>query len=185
MNKQVTSRETILSQCRQLVMENGMAAVNMRSVASSCGIALGSLYNYFPSKSVLIAATVESVWTDIFYGASEPGQFMNFIEAVQWVYQSLYQGSLTYPGFFTIHALSFANQEKQLARRLMEQHFSDIKRRLLDALNCDSEVRDGVFDAHFTAQGLVDLTFHEVITDVFQGGGDISILIGLLQRALY
>jgi len=184
-NTQVTSHEAILSQCRQLVMENGIAGVDMRSVASSCGIALGSLYNYFPSKSALIAATVESVWTDIFYGSKQPGPFESFIEAVQWVYQSLHYGSLTYPGFFTLHSLSFANQDKQSARQLMQQHFANIKRDLLDALNQDTHVKADAFDAHFTPQGLVNLTFYEVIAAILQEEGDISTLHGLLQRALY
>ena len=38
----------------------------MRTVASECGIALGSLYNYFSSKSELLSATIEAVWKDIF-----------------------------------------------------------------------------------------------------------------------
>lgn len=46
--------------------KKGIAAVNMRTVASECGIALGSLYNYFSSKSELLSATIEAVWKDIF-----------------------------------------------------------------------------------------------------------------------
>lgn len=185
MNTQVTSREAILVQCRKLVMENGMPAVNMRSVASSCGVALGSLYNYFPSKSALISATVESVWTDIFYGARQPEPFDSFIEAVEWVYQSLHHGSLTYPGFFTLHSLSFANQDKQHARQLMQLHFSRIKQNLLDALKRDSDVKNGVFDARFTPQGLVNQAFQGVIVAILQEEGDIAALTGLLKRALY
>jgi len=38
----------------------------LKTVASECGIALGSLYNYFSSKSELLSATIEAVWKDIF-----------------------------------------------------------------------------------------------------------------------
>ena len=185
MNAQVTSKEAILSQCRHLVMADGIAAINMRSVAAACGVALGSLYNYFPSKSALIAATVESVWTDIFYGARQPGPFHSFSDAVLWVYQSLRQGSLSYPGFFTLHSLSFANQEKQSARQLMQQHFAHIKQRLLNALQQDAKVKAGVFDEEFQPEGLVDLVFHAVIAAVVQDKGDITTLLALLQKALY
>ena len=184
-NTQVICQEAIMSQCRKLVMKNGIAGVNMRSVASSCGIALGSLYNYFPSKSALIAATVESVWTDIFYGLKQPEPFNSFIKAVQWVHQSLHSGSLTYPGFFTLHSLSFANQDTQSARQLMQKHFANIKRHLLDALNRDIHVRADAFDVRFTPQGLVNLSFYSVIAAVLKEEGDISTLNGLLQRALY
>ena len=61
MNKTVTSREAILAASQKLVMEKGLQAVNMRTVASVCGVAVGSVYNYFPSKAELLTATVENV----------------------------------------------------------------------------------------------------------------------------
>ena len=57
MNKTVTSREAILAASQKLVMEKGLQAVNMRTVASVCGVAVGSVYNYFPSKAELLTAT--------------------------------------------------------------------------------------------------------------------------------
>ena len=67
LNMAVTSREEILAVCREIVAEEGLSSVNMRLVASRCNIALGSVYNYFPSKSELLLATIESVWMDIFH----------------------------------------------------------------------------------------------------------------------
>ena len=58
MNTIVTSKEAILAECRAIVMEKGISSINMRSVAAACGVALGSLYNYFPSKADLIGAAV-------------------------------------------------------------------------------------------------------------------------------
>ena len=62
----ITSQKAILDTCRSLVMTQGLSAINMRSVAKACGVAVGSLYNYFSSKDDLLQATVRSVWTDIF-----------------------------------------------------------------------------------------------------------------------
>ena len=50
LNKTVTSREAILAASQKLVMEKGLQAVNMRTVASVCGVAVGSVYNYFSLK---------------------------------------------------------------------------------------------------------------------------------------
>ena len=60
-NTVITSKEAILETSRKLIQENGWAAVNIRSVAQACNISVGSVYNYFDSKSDLIAATVERV----------------------------------------------------------------------------------------------------------------------------
>lgn len=185
MNKQVSSPEAILAQCRRLVMEKGLAAVNMRSVAAACGVALGSLYNYFPSKSALIAATVESVWTDIFYGSRQPQGFGGFLQAVAWVHESLLQGSRSYRGFFTLHTFSFASQDKPSARERMEHHTGLIRQRLMDALKEDKRLDASAFEAGFQAEDVVNLAFNEVIAAVIQQKGQISTLLGLLKRALY
>ena len=67
MNTIVTSKEAILRTSRQLIQQQGWNAVNIRAVAKACDISVGSIYNYFGSKSELVAATVESVWCDIFH----------------------------------------------------------------------------------------------------------------------
>jgi hypothetical protein len=59
MNTIVTSKEDILKNSRELIREKGWAAVSIRSVASACGVSVGSIYNYYDSKAELISATVE------------------------------------------------------------------------------------------------------------------------------
>ena len=66
MNKLVTTQEDILAISKKFILENGLPAFNIRAIAKECGISIGAVYNYFPSKSALITAAVESVWTEIF-----------------------------------------------------------------------------------------------------------------------
>lgn len=72
MNIAATSKEEILEVSRKLVLEKGLSTVNMRMVAKECGVAVGSIYNYFPSKSDLVCATVETIWKDIFHMTGKP-----------------------------------------------------------------------------------------------------------------
>ena len=58
----------------------------MRTVASECGIALGSLYNYFSSKSELLSATIEAVWKDIFQMGKTLEKCENIVEKAMEVY---------------------------------------------------------------------------------------------------
>ena len=97
MNKTVTSREAILAASQKLVMEKGLQAVNMRTVASVCGVAVGSVYNYFPSKAELLTATVENVWREIFHMPEGSVQFLNFADSVakgfktiSWIFYSAF-----------------------------------------------------------------------------------------------
>ena len=66
LNTVITSKAAIMLVCRRIVAEKGMKALNMRTVANACHIALGTLYNYYADKDALILATVESIWREIF-----------------------------------------------------------------------------------------------------------------------
>lgn len=65
MNPPNTSREEIMRVSRKIVSEKGLPALNMRTLAKECGIALGTLYNYYSDKDELVVAAIESVWQDI------------------------------------------------------------------------------------------------------------------------
>lgn len=51
-------RERILNEARAMDLKE----MNMRSIASACDIALGSLYNYFSSKEDIIMTLTEEYW---------------------------------------------------------------------------------------------------------------------------
>lgn len=185
MNIAATTREAILAQSRRLVTENGLPAVSMRSVAEACGVAVGTIYNYFPSKTALIAGTVESVWNDIFQAPDEKARFDRFTDAVRWVFERLRQSRVSYPGFFTLHAMSFAPSQKSGGRQLMQDYFGRIKACLLDALKRDAGIVPGAFGGGLEPEAMVDLVFTTVVMLTIRQEESIEPLIGLVSRALY
>ena len=77
MNPMATSKENILQISRKLIQQNGWAGVNIRSVAAACGVSVGCIYNYFESKTDLLSATVESIWSDIFHHPEDEAVFQD------------------------------------------------------------------------------------------------------------
>ena len=55
-------REKLLNEARKQVMEQGYSAMTIRSVASACGISIGTVYNYFSSKDMLVASFMLTDW---------------------------------------------------------------------------------------------------------------------------
>lgn len=55
-------REKLLEEAKHQVMENGYSAMTIRSVATACGVGTGTVYNYFPSKDVLVANFMLEDW---------------------------------------------------------------------------------------------------------------------------
>ena len=101
MNTQITSAEEILKAAQKILLEHGASALNMRAVAAACGVSVGSIYNYFPSKSALIGATIESVWTEIFRPFTSRC-YTSFDDAATALLAALTDGEGRYPGFFSL-----------------------------------------------------------------------------------
>ena len=57
-------RQTLLSAARELLLREGYAALTIRRVAAISGIAVGTVYNYFPSKELLAASVMLDDWND-------------------------------------------------------------------------------------------------------------------------
>ena len=56
------ARGLILDEAKKQIRERGYAATTVRSVAAECGVAIGTVYNYFPSKEILIASFMSDDW---------------------------------------------------------------------------------------------------------------------------
>lgn len=55
-------RGQLLTEARKQISEQGYAKTTIRSIANGCKIAVGTVYNYFPSKEMLIASFVADDW---------------------------------------------------------------------------------------------------------------------------
>ena len=70
-------RETILTTARAQLLETGYQDFAMREAAHRCGVAVGTLYNYFPSKDALAAAVMLEDWhedLDAMVGETKAGE---------------------------------------------------------------------------------------------------------------
>lgn len=57
-------REKLLEEAKRQVMEQGYASMTIRSVASACGVGVGTVYNYFSSKDMLVASFMLEDWVE-------------------------------------------------------------------------------------------------------------------------
>ena len=58
-------RRAAIESFRRRVAARGWKALEIRGLASSCGIAAGTLYNYFPSREAIAAAALHEDWLEV------------------------------------------------------------------------------------------------------------------------
>lgn len=59
------ARESIICEAKKQIAENGYESVTIRSIAKGCGLGLGTFYNYFKSKDLLIATFLLDEWQEL------------------------------------------------------------------------------------------------------------------------
>ena len=118
MNPKATSREAILEVCRGIVRDRGLSGISVRSVASACGVAPGTLYNYFPGKNALLLAVTADVWSDIFTFDTSPHEDdeRGFDGYLKQTFENARAGMKRYPGFLPAHMLDLASKQDQRAQ---------------------------------------------------------------------
>ena len=57
-------RELLIEEGIRLLKEEGYSKFTVRSVAKACGLGLGTVDNYFPSKDALIATYLWGDWKE-------------------------------------------------------------------------------------------------------------------------
>jgi AcrR family transcriptional regulator len=70
---QAARRQRVLVSALDLAADGGYEAVQMRDIATSAGVALGTIYRYFPSKDALLAAAMVEWMEDLERRVSQRG----------------------------------------------------------------------------------------------------------------
>lgn len=185
MNPMATSKENILQISRKLIQQNGWAGVNIRSVAAACGVSVGCIYNYFESKTDLLSATVESIWSDIFHHPEDEAVFQDTLSCVRWMYKQLEYGCQRYPGFFTHHALGFVQQDTADGKQQMQRAWQHILNALCTVLRNDTRIRADAFTEEFTVEKFAEMLFSLMLSALVRQNFDPSTVLEIVRRAIY
>ncbi|MGI5960105.1 MAG: TetR/AcrR family transcriptional regulator [Massiliimalia sp.] len=185
MNKTVTSKEEILAVSRQIVAQQGLQAINMRTVAAQCGVAVGSIYNYFPSKNDLIIATIEAVWKEITQGVTARSQNQGFLENTAALFETIKTGGEKYPSFLSLHAISLADGGKDKGKQTMNEYFHTIQQDMLYWLQTDSRIQPEFFSENCTPEDFVAFIFSNIMMLLARQEPSCDLLIKIIKKTLY
>lgn len=188
MNKTDISEEKIIAVSIEILQKNQDADFSMRQVAKACGISVGSVYNYFPSKADLSVALIKTLWGRMFY-VEQTGEsnapVLGYPAYVARLYEEVYRMQKEYHNFFLMHRTLFEVTGKSQGREAMELYLGHMKKRLLEVLNRDENVNERRWTSFFTREKLVEFTLQNIISALSQEATDCDFLEELLRRIVY
>lgn len=182
MNHVVTSKEEILEEAKKIIAQ-GSAQLSMRTLARQCGISVGSIYNYFPSREDLVVEVISQVWEDIFHPVMCGMERKNFLELVEDIQKSVQEGRECYPHFFEEHTGLAPNKEK--GRSMMSEALCHMRRALCKALKEDQEICGKIWSDDFKEEDFADFVLEYMCKDIMRGEDKGRFLKELILRAVY
>lgn len=167
MNKVVTSKEELLDTARQIVFQEGIDQLSIRVLAKKLNISVGAVYNYFPSKSDLLLAIVESFWKGIFHKdiciLSETLPFADFYEVV---YHRLAEHMEDFFSVLLGQLDILRNTEKERGKLMEERYQQHIREGFLYALQHDCDIPEHIWNATFTKAAFIDFLMEHMMNDL-------------------
>lgn len=179
------TKEAILEKCLELAAANGLESINIRTVAVACNISIGSIYNYFPCKAELIAATVRCMWQEILSDTNQNTAQMHFDEYVFCFFEKVKTGANKYPNFFGSHAANFNSDEKSEARIVMQKYFLHLTALFAKALNSDNCVKQSAFNSSLSQTDFISFVIANLLSCLSSQNQNCDVLIEIIRRIIY
>lgn len=149
-------REKLLAEAKKQVIENGYSSMTIRSVATACGVGTGTVYNYFPSKDVLVANFMLEDWMECIQSIDKGmTEAKDAKEALLYMYEELVTYKEKYTMLFTDEnaEASYSASSMQRHHLLREQLAEPIKVWTRKQNKADSD-----FLAEFIAENMLTWT---------------------------
>ena len=161
-------REQLLAEAKRQIEERGYANTTIRSVAGECGLAVGTVYNYFKSKDMLIASFVVEDWNECVANIKSnakaaPRELLNAIHTSLVAFSEKHNALFTDNDAAKVFAAVFSERHKVLRDQLAEI--------ILPVCGGD----DPVFTSLFVAESLLTWTV---------AGADFDTVGSLLMKVI-
>ncbi|MBE5888968.1 MAG: TetR/AcrR family transcriptional regulator [Lachnospiraceae bacterium] len=173
MNKRCTTTDIILEQALQIAKKEGIDKLSIRKIASACGIAIGSVYNYYPDKDALVTAVAESFWNNIFSDQEKLYRTnMRFTRFLEQYYSYLYAKMSPYDRSWV----------RDLEGKIPMQETMKLFQKVLKE---DERVNPSIWNMEFLPEIFCQYVFKNIMALLQSGETNCRFFIYLLDNLLY
>lgn len=185
MNKSATSKELLLETAKEIAYREGISKLSIRRVAAESGIAIGTVYNYYPAKSDLILAVMEDFWRSVFHRGSFDTESSDFIYSFGQLFEMIRGNLAQFEHSFLLEIPSLGQSDTPKGKQMERMYLEHMKDGMLRILIRDEKVDETVWNQSFTRKQFLDFAFANLMISIQAGAESCSFLQQIFRRLLY
>ena len=157
-----------------IAVREGVDHVSIRKLAKSCGIGLGSMYNYYPDKEALIRAVSETFWDRILSDQDKLFRSgMGFTVFLEQYYGFLY-GRLAQYDTSWLSQINEQSAQRKAAITLLRE-----------VLDQDTRINPAIWNMELNQDAFVEYVFVNLMALLQAGEKHCLFFLFLLEHLLY
>lgn len=185
-NKPIISKQQILDTAFAIASTSGLSGLSIRDVASACNVAVGTVYNSYPTKNDLVNDVVGRFWNEALAermpSAVAGGNFIGFCEELA---RQLSEALAKFRDDWLTEIAALDAQGLVSARKREEACFAHIRRGLAVALELDRRVMRDRLQGALAVEPLCAFVWDSMLSSIKHGDPRCQTLFALLERVLY
>lgn len=181
-NYNINHKEVILSKAKEIVMSEGIVKINIRTVAKNSGIAIGTVYNYFPSKGELLVAVIEDFWEGAFKDIDWRGlKDNNFYDNLEKVYSVLRDYLHGFKENWLEQLALLKTKEKLIGRQKEDEYFQKMYRKIILLIDMDNSFQSYSWSETISKENMAEFIFENMVIMLKKEKEDMKFFIEVLK----
>ena len=183
--KNAALQAEILAQAGDMLREGGPEAINMRTLASRCGVSAGTVYLYYEGKGAILQALAEQFWRSAIEEMRTVVHTQPFADMLLEIYTFLYHKMDDFRATLLGGLRDGSNQHmrESMAR---EQSMQDVLAGALEALILsDTTIPSSTWNDAFTPGDLAGVVLVYMLAALEQHTENIQPFLEMVRRTLH
>lgn len=178
-------KEVILSKAKEIAINEGISKINIRTVAKNSGIAIGTVYNYFPSKADLLVAVIQNFWEGAFKDFDWISLRDNdFYENLEKIYSILYDYLHKFKENWLEQLALLKTQEKLIGRQKEDEYFQKMYGKIELLIDMDNNLQQYPWSETISKENMAEFIFENMLIMLKKEKEDMKFFIELLKKIM-
>lgn len=191
-SKPAISRETILSVAYDRAQRDGISSLGIRTIANECGVAIGTIYNYFPDKASLVTEVVARFWRAAIEEAgvlssaeeSSDGADKSLLAYCRRLAEGLSESLGHFQASWLREISTLDARSLERTRAAEEECFKGICAGIAEHVKSDTAIIRAARE-RLDEDALADFIWKAMFGSIKEGDPSCATLFGLMEMALY